>query len=112
MKKFLISTMLLFTGLLVACSSNSDGATASVIFIEGKEYYGQKVVTKDEYTVNDKIGEVKHKVDKDEMPEEEFASNTLEVGTQIYNVKENENILLVEHSDDEYQVFSETAIGD
>lgn len=112
MKRISIFMILLLMGLLTACSSSSDGSIASVVFVEGKEYYGQKIVNKDQYTIHNKIGEVKYKIDKDKMPKEEFSSNTLEVGTPIYNVKENKNILLVKHSDEEYQVFSDRAIED
>jgi hypothetical protein len=111
MRKTFIYILILLIGLMAGCSNSSEGAYAAILFIDGKKYYGQKIVNKDQYTIQDEIGKVKFKVDKDTVPKQNFSSNSLEVGTPIYRVKEDKNILLVKLSEEKYQIFSEKAIG-
>jgi hypothetical protein len=70
----------------------------------------KKIVNKDQYPIKEEIGKVKFKVDKDSLPKQNFLSNSLEVGTPIYSVKEDKSILLMKLSDEKYWIFSEKAI--
>lgn len=110
MRKKFTYILILLIGLMAGCSNSSERAYAAILFIEGKEYYGQKIVNKDQYTIQAEIGKVKFRVDKETLPKQNFSSNSLEVGTPIYSVKEDKNILLVKLSDEKYQIFSEKTI--
>lgn len=110
MKKLLINlNLLLLAFLLIACSNNSEESNAAILYLNGEELIGQKIVDSDEYTLLDKIGEVQVKTDAGVKPTQELTSNALEVGTEIYTVKEDEQIYVAKLSNHQYQVFSKNA---
>ncbi len=106
MRNIVILSFVLLFSFLSGCQSSSDESTASILIINGEKYYGQEVVEKDKYAIQNQIGEVKSKADADRMPQKDYSSNTLKVGTQIYSVVEKDNIILVKTPDEKYQIFS------
>ena len=107
MKKILINLNLsLLAFLLIACSNNSEESNAAILYLNGKELIGQKIVDSNEYTLLNKIGEIQEKIDADDKPTQELTSNALEVGTEIYTVKEGEQIYVAKLSNHQYQVFT------
>lgn len=109
MKKLLINLNLsLLAFLLIACSNNSEESNAA-IYLNGKELIGQKIVDSNEYTLLNKIGEIQEKIDADDKPTQELTSNALEVGTEIYTVKEGEQIYVAKLSNHQFQIFSKNA---
>lgn len=105
---------LLFLGIasvffLMSGCTSSTNSTASIIIIDGKEYYGQDIVATNKYTIDKEVGEIKLLVDSDTVPTKNFSSNTVKVGTKIYSVKENQNIYLIKVNSNKHQIFTHKA---
>lgn len=127
MKKIslIFSVTLLLIGIL-GCQSQvgtEEKSKAILLNIDGEVFVGQKIVTGGKFkisdlsealiehtniedkkvTVGEKIGTVQLKEDK--YPEQSLRSNYFDVGTEIYNLNENEDILLAKTGDDEYHAL-------
>ncbi|WP_338754897.1 hypothetical protein [Bacillus sp. FJAT-52991] len=84
-----------------------EGSYAAIVVINGQDYIGQNIVSNDEYTIKEHIGEVKTKVDHEKRPSENWSSNVFEEGTKIYSVNERNDVFLIEVRDNEYTVLAQ-----
>ncbi|OES45363.1 hypothetical protein [Domibacillus iocasae] len=94
---------------IAGCSHSSEEAYAAIVFIDGKDYIGQNLLTDNKFTVKEKVGEVKQRLDKDIRPEEEWSSNAFEEESEIYSVNEKDNVFLIKVEEDKYQILTSKA---
>ncbi|QOY35120.1 hypothetical protein AWH56_020830 [Anaerobacillus isosaccharinicus] len=101
--------MLLCMTLLGGCSSSpsKEISYASILIANGTEYYLQGEIKDDEFTLGEKIGEVQKKVAIEVMPKEDFSSNFLEVGEEIYSSNEDSKVIIVKRKNATYQELTE-----
>lgn len=87
-------------------------SSIAILRIGNTDYVYDSNLNSTHYTVGDKIGEVKTKLQEDTLPEEDFSSNFLEAGTSIYHVVEDKNIILAKgKGENEYKVFTKSSKG-
>lgn len=124
----IFSISLLLIGIL-GCQSkeeNEGKSKAILLNIDGEVFIGQKIVTGENFkisdlsealiehtniedkkvTIGEKVGTVELKEDK--YPKKNLSSNYFEVGTEIYNLNENEDILLAKTGKYEYHALLKT----
>ncbi|MBU8878831.1 hypothetical protein BGM26_07505 [Bacillus sp. FJAT-29790] len=77
--KFYLFALTIMAGIiaLTGCSNNTDGSYAGILIVDGKEYILQGDIENNEFTIGDKIGEVKKTVDADVYPKDNLSSNLL-----------------------------------
>lgn len=92
---FLAISLLLALVAMGGCSSSSNGSYAGILSVNGKLYIWQGEIKDNEFTLGEKIGEVQRKVKPEVNPKENFSSNFLEVGEEIYSSKEDSRVLIV-----------------
>ena len=91
-KNLKLLTLTLIAGIsLIGCSNSTEEYSyAAILTVNGKEYIWQGDMENNEFTIDDKIGEVKKVVDAKLYPKENFSSNILKVGEEIYTSNEFE----------------------
>ncbi|QOY36612.1 hypothetical protein AWH56_002750 [Anaerobacillus isosaccharinicus] len=101
--------MLLFMTLLGGCSSSpsKEISYAAILIANETEYYSQGEIKDDEFTLGEKIGEVQKKVAIEVRPKEDFSSNFLEVGEEIYSSNEDSKVIIVKRENGDYLKFTE-----
>lgn len=88
------------------------GSSIAILRIDNTDYVLDSNLNSSDYTIGDKIGEVKTKLSGDALPEDNLSSNYLEVGTSIYFSAENKNTILAKEKDEnEYEVFTKSSEG-
>ncbi|OAT85973.1 hypothetical protein A6P54_17645 [Bacillus sp. MKU004] len=92
---FLYITLLLFGISLSGCNSSLDKAYSGILLVNEQEYFWQGTIIDNEYTIGKKVGEVKQRVKKEVIPEENLSSNFLEVGEEIYTSNEDPRVMIV-----------------
>lgn len=83
---------------------SSDGPAR--LLINGKEYVSIRDAKDNEYTINKMIGTVQKKVFPNVIMKTNFSSNSLEVGTEIYSVKEDKHVFLAKTSEDTFSLYT------
>ncbi|WP_018665480.1 hypothetical protein [Heyndrickxia acidiproducens] len=88
------------------------GSSIAILRIDNTDYVLDSNLNSSDYTIGDKIGEVKTKLTGNALPEDNLSSNYLEVGTSIYFSAENKDIILAKGKDkNEYEVFTKSSEG-
>ncbi|MDX5475225.1 MAG: membrane lipoprotein lipid attachment site-containing protein [Bacillaceae bacterium] len=83
---------------------------AAILVVDGKDYVSQGEVLNEEFTADEKIGEVKYKVKKEVKPIKNFETNFYNIGDEIFSSKEDKDVLIVITSDRSIQYI--TVVGD
>ncbi|OAH55190.1 hypothetical protein AWH48_20210 [Domibacillus aminovorans] len=83
-----------------------EGSYAAIVTINGVNYIAQNIVTNNEFTIKEQIGEIKKKVDIEVVPTEDWNSNVFEEGNKIYTANEKNDIYLIEAREGEYTVLT------
>ena len=105
---FIAFTLLLVLIALSGCSSSlSNGSYAGILMANEKEYYWQGDIKDNEFTLGDKIGEVQKKVEKEVKTKENFSSNFLEVGEEIYSSNEDSKVIIVKRKNGSLEKMTE-----
>ncbi|REJ09037.1 hypothetical protein [Halobacillus trueperi] len=112
MLRKVILSILIPTFVLVVLSGCNSGSSESsysgYLIIDEKQYTWQGDIENNNFTVADKIGEVNKKVDKEVVPKDNFSSNILEVGEEIYTSNEDGRVVIVKREHDgNYDKFTE-----
>ncbi|MBM4760790.1 hypothetical protein [Bacillus sp. B15-48] len=102
-------TLLLVLIALGGCSSSSssNGSYAGILMVNEKEYYWQGDIKDNEFTLGEKIGEVQKKVEKEVKPKDNFSSNFLEVGEEIYSSNEDSKVIIVKRENRSLEKMTE-----
>ncbi len=109
MKK-IIGTLSVILALMSGCSPGTQEITyPAIVKFNGEEYYAHGAVENNEFTVKEKIGEVRKRVDVDKELKEEWSSNSFDVGTEIYSSNEKENVFLFKDYDGVYRTLTKEA---
>ena len=108
-KNLLLLTLTLIAGIsLIGCSNSTEEYSyAAILTVNGKEYLWQGDMENNEFTIDDKIGEVKKAVDAKVYPKENFSSNILKVGEEIYTSNDDTEVIIVKREDGSYDKFTE-----
>lgn len=92
--------------LLAGCSSSSANESyAGILVIDGEQYILQGDVKDGEFTLGEKIGEVEKKEKIDVIPKDDYSSNYLEEGEEVYFSNENPDILIVKLATGELEIM-------
>lgn len=86
MKKTLSLLMLSFLLIGAFAGCGEDRSYASILMIGNQTFIGNGRVSQDQYGNVQQIGTVVRKVNADEWPNENFSSNELPEGTELYRV--------------------------
>lgn len=87
-------------------------SSVAILRIDNTDYVLDSNLNSSDYTIGDRIGEVKTKLAENALPESNLSSNYLEVGTAIYFSSENKDIILTKGKDEnEYEVFTKSSEG-
>jgi|CeladaMinimDraft_18_1061708.scaffolds.fasta_scaffold01984_2 hypothetical protein len=99
------AALLLLSLVLAAAAGCGDGRPTypSILVYQGQEYIGKGLVPQDEYGHVQRVGTVAVKVPADRRPADDWSSNELEIGTEIY--KADEDTLVAKVNDREYKIF-------
>ncbi|MFD1738141.1 hypothetical protein ACFSCX_16560 [Bacillus salitolerans] len=108
MKK--LALLLICITFITACSSQDQTSTelcgyGPMMVVNGKDYL--KIPVKKSFNLEQKLGVIKEKLDEMYHPEQNFSSNSLEVGSTIYSVKGYEQYLIAKTVDNKYYLFEE-----
>jgi len=104
----MLLTLIFMAGIaLVGCSNSTEHSYAAILLVNGKEYIWQGDMESNEFTIDDKIGEVKKSVDAKVYPTDDFSSNFLKVGEEIYTSNEEAKVIIVKREDGSYDKFTE-----
>ena len=108
-RKIILSTISLLLVLiaLVGCSSSSNGSYQGVLTLNEKRYILRGEIKDDEFTLGEKIGEVQKKVKPEVSPKENYSSNYLEVGEEIYSSNEDRKVLIVKRESGRLEIMKE-----
>jgi len=107
-KNLMLLTLIFMAGIaLVGCSNSTEHSYAAILLVNGKEYIWQGDMESNEFTIDDKIGEVKKSVDAKVYPTDDFSSNFLKVGEEIYTSNEEAKVIIVKREDGSYDKFTE-----
>ncbi|WNF38359.1 hypothetical protein RJD24_08030 [Bacillaceae bacterium IKA-2] len=106
---FFANILLLVLIFIGGCSSSpsKEISYAYILIANGTEYYLQGEIKDNEFTLDEKIGEVQKKVAIEVMPKEDFSSNFLEVGEEIYSSNEDSKVIIVKKENGDYLKFTE-----
>ncbi|OUS69617.1 hypothetical protein B1748_31120 [Paenibacillus sp. MY03] len=98
-----ISSLIMLAVFMIACGNNS-GSNASILIYNKQEYIGQDVVSSDQYPNKDLLGTISKQTDPDQMPQEDFSSNELKVGTNIFSLEDG--VLGAEIEENKLKLFN------
>ena len=98
-------TAALFLTILGGCSDRVL-SYAGVLIVNDQIYVWQGDLTDNEYTPGAKLGEVQEKVDVSVFPRDNFSSNILETGEEIFAVDGEDTIVIVKREDGGYDKFT------
>ncbi|WDH83140.1 hypothetical protein PUW24_10230 [Paenibacillus urinalis] len=98
-----ISSLFILVVFMMACGNNSN-SSASILIYSGQEYIGQNVISSDQYPDKDLLGTISTKTDSNQIPQEDFSSNELTVGTKIYSLEDG--ILGAEVEENKLKLFN------
>ncbi|WP_349410051.1 hypothetical protein [Pseudalkalibacillus sp. SCS-8] len=99
----IMCTLFVMTG----CSESTGGSYEGIVKVNGKEFILKGGGENPEFTIGQKIGEIRMKVDPDVYPKSNFSSNIASKGAELYFSKEDDKILIVKIQDGSYMVFVE-----
>ncbi|SMF90785.1 hypothetical protein SAMN05661091_5232 [Paenibacillus uliginis N3/975] len=108
-RRFVLLALTVMVGIIVltGCrNSSSEACYAGILIVDDKEYLWEGDLDINEFTMSEKIGEVQHKVVAAEYPRENFSSNIVEVGAEIYSSKEDGTVVIVKREDGSYDKFT------
>lgn len=77
----------------------------SILIANGNRFTEVRETTGSEFTIGEKVGEVQENVGPDVVPSNNFSSNGLEVGTEIYSIIEDPDIYLAKISGGSYMIY-------
>ncbi|NMO96432.1 hypothetical protein [Paenibacillus lemnae] len=97
--------LIFIAALALAGCNESEKSYASILIYEDREYIGKHVVSKEKYQNIEEVGVVLSKTEADELPEDDFSSNEMKIGTKIYKETERHDTLLLEYDIEQYKVF-------
>ena len=104
---------MLFGLLLMGCnqSTTGGGSYQSILYVNESEFYyvgtAEEHQYDEQFTVGEKIGEVKRKISPDNLPNKHLVSNYVEKGTVIYLTVENKEFLLADNLENgELELFT------
>lgn len=96
--------------LVAGCSfQTNESVYAGIVRINGEEYYAQHTVENSEFSIKEKIGEVKQRIDQENVPKENWSSNGFDAGTEIYSTNEKDHVFLLKTTDGKYQILTKEA---
>jgi hypothetical protein len=110
-RKLVLLAITLLIGIITlgGCSSSSpESSYAGILVINEKKYYWQGSIENGTFTIGEKIGEVQKAVEKDVMPKDNFSSNFLEVGTEIFSSNEDNKVIIVKRKNGKYGKLTES----
>lgn len=107
-KKILYLILLLMVSFAVSGCSETSSAPSyqGVLKLHDQHYIYQGEVEDGEYTLGGKIGEVHRKVSVQTMPEDNFSSNYIERGENIYFAEEDKGMILVKRKNGSIDIFT------
>lgn len=116
MRHFTISTFITIVLILTGCStttnddthleSTSNGSYKALLFVNGKELQSIGKTAEDfEVLPGELIGTVKNRINIEKRPKAELTSNYIKIGTEIYSVQGNPEIVLAKTQENVYEIF-------
>ncbi|KAB2332328.1 hypothetical protein F7731_17355 [Cytobacillus depressus] len=99
---------------LSGCSTNEENTISldkeqsyiPMVNLNGIIYSSYSLTKQEKYTVGEVFGEIKRRVPSSEIQKENLTSNSYDEGTVIYNVKEDNEIFLIEESLGVYSILN------
>lgn len=87
--------------------NTDNGSYAGVLLLDDTRYIWHGDVEDNNFTPDEKLGEVQKQVEREVSPNENFTSNILEEGEEIYSSKEDNKVILVKRDyDGKYEKFA------
>lgn len=97
-KKTFLNILVLSFLLVVGCSTHEEANEYLVLIrLNGELYYVPKTVEESEYTLKEKIGTLTDTFWKEEIPSEDFTSNSFQ-NEDVYTVKEDKDIYVIPYA--------------
>lgn len=77
----------------------------AILIANGTRFTEVRESSGSEFTIGEKVGEVQERVGSDIVPSNNFSSNALEAGTEIYSIMEDPDIYLAKISSGSYMIY-------